>query len=241
MTEPDPTEGAPESALDLLTLDPPPYRVVDRHDWGWHTAGGHDEAGAPTYDRDYQDLSLTHPDPLDLPTLPVLLEARGPLRPVIAMPAQDRDRLLSALHLAGRKALLSALVALRRVARDTAMRREAAPAGTYGHPLLGGRGGSHEAYNLVQALGWLADVPDGSPRLDGGAVEAIEAIVGRWISDPGGYVEVAENFSHLLGVVADGAQGRTGLATIADAALCRLAPHSITAWALGHSNNHYSG
>lgn len=212
MESPSPAAGAP-------AVDRSPWRVVDRLGWGWYRQA----SGA--YRRDHPSVGRYWPDyGADCTTQPAPRTYAGLVadglepRPVLAAPDGDLEALRGALAAAGRAACLSVFAGLLDV-----VRRVAAECGTDGrqHPLIGGRGGSHEAETLCTVLALVDRLgPEQVGAIDGGARALVAEVVYRWVSGAAGYVEVADSVSVVLAGAADAAGG--GLESIADEGLCSV-------------------
>lgn len=170
-----------------------PHRVVDRLQRGWITT---------------TDPCQTYPDINSdrAWTLAELEAERGPLRPVVPMPDDDRRRMVAALEHARQRALASALVGLYRVAR------ECYDADGHDHRLLAGRPGSWESA-LLPRFAWEAGVDIGASRIDPVAVSTTTMVVHGWVFHPHRFVEVAENLAVVLG---DAVDRRGGWELVAD-------------------------
>lgn len=172
----------------LLTPAPPaprPYRVVDRYERGWLTC---------------DEVPATYPELADAPgTYADLVATRGPLRPVVAMPGEDRDELRRVLARAGAAAVATVLVAVRDLVRQYHDRD--------GHDgrLVAGRPGSWESAAMLR-LGWTTGVI-ADHRVDRDALLVLTATVRRWVDEPTRFVEVAENLASVFGRVVDGRGG----------------------------------
>ncbi|MFI6485514.1 hypothetical protein ACIBH1_46930 [Nonomuraea sp. NPDC050663] len=215
----------------------PPYRLVDDHAFGWITQGWSAEHDDVLFRQDYsggwsaRDRDSSGPLPYTQ-----LLQARGPVRPVVAMPRDDAARLVAEMTRAGRKSLISVLAALHFlwVADLAAHQGE-----ERGHILTAGRGGSWEADTLKRAVYTLGEGA-AERRVDEDLFAAVLEVVGRWLYDPDGYVELAEGLAALFARVADSYAGSLrGMAIIADQWVVRHEGlESLRNWALSRSEHH---
>ncbi|MFD9948788.1 hypothetical protein ACFWYW_46945 [Nonomuraea sp. NPDC059023] len=213
----------------------PPGRLVDDHANGWVSQGWSEEHDDELFMKDYAGGWSGSDGGAFLPYMQVV-ELYGPVRPVVAMPEEDADRLVAEMTRAGRKALISVLVALYRLwADDLAAHRGQ----DRGHILTAGRGGSWEAdtfRRVVHILGFQV----GERRLDERLVDSVVEVVSRWLYNPDGYVELAEGFASLFAEVADAYEGdRHGMQIIADQWVMRHEGlETLENWALSLSRRH---
>lgn len=161
---------------------------MDGRDQGWFLTG--DGTYTAGYDSRRRLPTLTYEQ---------LLAERGPLRPVVAVPDADEQTVHRVLTTAGTKAAGSILVALYRLFRRYADRRQL---------LLAGREGSWESAGLP----WLAwevgsRIAERPTRFDESTVQTLVAVIDSWVSDRERFVEVAGNLAAVFGSVADAAGG----------------------------------
>lgn len=174
-----------------------PYRIVDSRTKGWHIVGAYEDI-PEGYVEDMTDQS-------NRLTLNQVIEQHGPVRPVVPMPDADREELLEAFRDAGRRAAGSVIVGLWRLLKEH-LDAVWSPPGTQGEPyenanrlLIAGREGSWEA-DLMRGLVWSAgvDLNDKARRLHEPTVETVKRVVGRWVTSPDYYVEVAEGLPGIF-------------------------------------------
>jgi hypothetical protein len=171
---------------------PSRYVAADHH--GWMPTRGPD--GRYTY-------TIMHEEYL---TEAELVERHGPLRPVVPLSKADVDALGAAFERAGRKAAYSVAVAVLRTierCRDDAggMDRPDESHESSLRQIRAGRPRSWEAHRLTEMASW-SDV-EMTSRYDEPATQAIHEILYRWVTDPDGYVEVAENLAAITSRWAD--------------------------------------
>lgn len=161
-----------------------PYRLVDVHGQGWiHVGEG----------RFQPDYGFQR----GLETMPYqwVVDERGPVRPVIPVPAADADAIVAALRAAGRKAVATTVHALLAVDRATADRP--APDSL----MMAGREGSWESVRMVQITGEAFGISD--KRVDPDAKATLVEVLTRWVTAEDYYVEVAENLAGLFARAAE--------------------------------------
>lgn len=189
-----------------------PYRVVDASNVGWHLVG----------DGLYHPPVATGLTPATYRTLD---DARGPLRPVVPAPAADLDVLVEALTGAGPLAVGSLARALHEAAEATRQ------------DLTAGRPGSWEADTLRTLTHLGRDLR--RDRDHGPTAAVVCAILVRWVSDPAGFVEVAETLAGVLGRVVD---RRGGWGKVAEIGIRSLAyADQLRNYATSHSQRHGPG
>ncbi|MEU6362130.1 hypothetical protein [Streptomyces albidoflavus] len=170
-----------------------PYRVADREGEGWLRNGPDD-----TY--------TTFPrSGLANMTYEQLEADRGPLRPVVAMAAEDRAELAHSIAQAGKKGMASFLAGLYRTACTLI------EDGSSIAVLTSGRPGSWEANLLRGSIAWLGEGISDS-RIDESARRKTEDLLYQWTTGPV-QVELAEG---LVGVLADAAMQAGGWDQITD-------------------------
>lgn len=202
-----------------------PGRVVDRDNYGWFC----------TVDAEQQHVYVEMQAGQAL-TYAALVEAHGPVRPVVALNDEDARHLSKLFLQIGRKAVTTLAAALELVHHRLRGRRGGleswGESSKYARTtLIAGRPGSWESALLHQVVLFgnglnLADEPAGdveqkrlngpSRRVDKTARDAIAAIIERWVTDPAGYTEVAENLAGLVSHFADDHYGPDGWKKIAD-------------------------
>lgn len=134
-----------------------------------------------------------------------LTERHGPVRPVVAMPPADAERLQELARAAGRKTLGTIAAALYAVE----MRLGAEPP-QLAHPgglvhrdrLTAGRPGSWEAAILIDVI-WVVGPTVTGDRIYPPLMDAATEIFARWATSPDGYVEFAETIPVVLAPVID--------------------------------------
>jgi hypothetical protein len=193
-------DGSPMS-----TSERPPSRLVDRDQQSWMLTADRD--GRHVYTADMHRTYLT---------LDEVQAQHAPLRPVLPITAEDRERLRAVLAAAGRKAVTSLAAAVYDVFRQLredhgGMDNPRVSYETATQHLLAGRPGSWESQSLLHLLHWSGD---GKPsRIDPAARAELAAIIRRWVTDPDRYTEVAET---LAAVVSELADEQGGWKTVAD-------------------------
>jgi hypothetical protein len=165
---------------------PRPASVVDRYQRGWVTA---------------TDPCTTSPQLGNHRwTLAELGERRGPLRPVVSMPAADRNVLVRVLFAAGHRAVPTVMMVLYRLSRVCYQ------ADGHDNRLVAGRPGSTGSYMLLR-FAWEIGADVSTKRVDADALRVCEARIRGWIFDPHVYVEVAANLGSVLAEVTESAGG----------------------------------
>lgn len=171
-------------------------RFADREGEGWLNNGPN--GAYTTYPR--RDLP-------DYATVEELDAARGPLRPVGAMPTGDSNKLALALFQAGRKAVATLLVALDRTLKTVVDDGGSAAVFTSGRP------GSWEAEDLRQVLRMGEDIEDS--RVDPEALEVARTLLLKWVTGPT-QPELADSLAGILGDAAKQAERWGGWDAITD-------------------------
>jgi hypothetical protein len=162
--------------------EPRPYRVVDRYQRGWVTA---------------VDPCRTYPQLPEVWTFAGLEADRAPLRPVVAMPGEDRQVLADVLAAAGRDAAATIMVALLKLSQRcyTADGSDAR--------LIAGNPESWEN-RILPRFAWEVGSNLSNRRIDPRALGVIERVVGNWIFAKAVFVEVGGNLSSVMADVIGG-------------------------------------
>ncbi|MEE2062326.1 hypothetical protein [Rhodococcus artemisiae] len=207
------------------TPSPLPGRVVDRDNHGWFLTA--DAESRYVYVHMQGGATHTYTD---------LSDAHGPVRPVVALSRTDADALHALLARAGRKAITTLAAALElvhhRLRESHGGLERYAESDAYARTTLtAGRPGSWESELIHEVVLFgnglnLVDTPAGDVaqqrahgphrRVDAGVRDEIAAIIERWVTDPAGYTEVAENLAGLVSGFADEQYGADGWTRIAD-------------------------
>lgn len=207
------------------TPSPLPGRVVDRDNRGWFLTA--DADGRSVYIEMPGGTTFTYTD---------LAEAHGPIRPVVPLTNVDADALRELLARAGRKAITTLAAALElvhhRLRESHGGLARYAESDAYARTtLVAGRPGSWESALIHEVVLFgnglnLVDTPAGDVvqrrahgphrRVDAAVRDDLAAILERWVTDPDGYTEVAENLSGLVSGFADEQFGADGWTCIAD-------------------------
>jgi hypothetical protein len=210
------------------------YRVVDVAGQGWFLAAEVVEPGSgggrsPVYAADYDWQRGLARMPL-----PQLEANRGPLRPVLPVEAADETQLRALLARAGRRAISSLAAAVECVFHDI---RESF--GGLSAPrsyqlaktaLTAGREGSWESAVLIEIVlfgnglnlaGRGHDVgvrraAGPSRRVDPVVRGDLAAMIGRWVTGPARYTEVAETLAVVVSRFCDETAGPRGWQAVAD-------------------------
>ncbi|KZL30481.1 MULTISPECIES: hypothetical protein [Rhodococcus] len=240
--------------MNVDTPDLLPSRVVDHDNRGWFL----------TLDADNRDVYAERPAGAAQVYVD-LVAAHGPLRPVVALTSTDADALRGLFARAGRKTVATLAAALELVhyrLRESrgGLERWAESSAYANTTLIAGRPGSWESeliYPIVlfgNSLN-LADKPAGDPtrqraegphrRVDAQVRDDIAVIIERWVTDPAGYTEVAENLAALVAGFADKEYGADGWKKVADQWLDpRAALHNAETdvlYRLFYSRSEYGG
>lgn len=152
-------------------------RVVDRFQRGWVTAN---------------DPCQTYPR-LDgrVWTLADLEEERAPLRPVVQMTADDRERLVGALAEAGRDATATVMAGLYLVSQRC-YKVDGSDA-----RLIAGCPESWES-RMLPRFAWEVGINLTSRRVEPRALRTLDSVIDTWIFAAHSYVEVAGNLALVL-------------------------------------------
>lgn len=212
-----------------------PYRVVDADNRGWITNGDGTYHGFdPSADLDRERTLILETRPL------AAIEAEaGPVRPVVSRSAEDVAQLEAAFAAAGRKligSLASALEQIYHEARERFGPWDSDPTSSAGYAqrtLTAGRPGSWEASAVMDVV-WFGNelnlwpregaesvahmraTGPNTKRVDVAARDKIAAVLRRWVTDPAGYVELAETLAALVSDYADKHHDADGWKAIAD-------------------------
>ncbi|MGA5819871.1 hypothetical protein ACPC54_18665 [Kitasatospora sp. NPDC094028] len=199
---PDLLTGPEAAPVEVLAGPGHPFRVVDAQDTGWY------RIEADLYRADHAQVRR-----LEEMTYRELRAARGPLRPVVAATAADRDRVQAALTGAGPKALASLLVALYRLARRHAYEEDERSGKLQSGRLYAGNEESWQSL-AMRTLAWGpgVDLADKPKPIDENTVTELMTVIDSWVSGDEYYVEVADTLAALFARTAAAGGGWPALA-----------------------------
>jgi hypothetical protein len=205
-----------------------PYRVVDRENYGWYRAGTRDGRTAWT-------TGPINGLGFDADDYPALVELRAPVRPVLPINGDDRDKLHALFGQAGRKTIATLAAALEAVFDRL---RESLPGGwrapcSYDYAkrtMMAGRAGSWESAVLIDVIlfgnglnlakatrqlpEWDVDARRAAGparRVDKAARDAMAAMFWQWVTGPDRYTELAETLASIVSGYCDDQAKARGL------------------------------